>query len=79
MRPDSVHRRLAAQVKRQFTISDNDETCKKAFSDFWADFKGSQFDPDKDRIALVTLRGTSVLLDGFNSLLFRFAFKMTLW
>ncbi len=69
MRPDGVRRRLAAQVKCQFTISEKDETCKKAFGDFWADFKGSEFDPDKDRFALVTLRGTSVLLDGFNSLL----------
>ncbi len=69
VRPDGVRRRLAAQVKRQFTISEKDETCKKAFGDFWADFKGSEFDPDKDRFALVTLRGTSVLLDGFNSLL----------
>jgi len=69
MRPDGVRRRLAAQVKRQFTISEKNGTCKKAFGDFWADFKGSEFDPDKDRFALVTLRGTSVLLDGFNSLL----------
>lgn len=68
-RPDSVRRRLATQIKRQFTISEKDETCKKAFGDFWADFKGSEFDPATDRFALVTLRGTNVLLDGFNSLL----------
>ena len=69
LRPDGVRRRLAAQVKRQFTISEKDEVCKKAFGDFWADFRGSEFDPTKDRLALVTLRGTNVLLDGFNSLL----------
>jgi hypothetical protein len=68
-RPDGVVRRLAMQVKRQFTISEKDETCKKAFGDFWADFRGSEFDPAKDRFALVTLRGTNVLLEGFNSLL----------
>ncbi|WP_239681316.1 AAA family ATPase [Ectothiorhodospira variabilis] len=69
MRPDGVRRRLAAQVKRQFTISPKDETCKNAFRDFWADLNGSEFDSDTDRLALVTLRGTSVLLDGFNTLL----------
>lgn len=68
-RPDGMRRRLATQIKRQFTISDKDETCKKAFGDFWTDFRGSEFDPATDRFALVTLRGTNVLLDGFNSLL----------
>ncbi len=69
IRPDGVLRRLATQVKRQFKISEKDETCRKAFGDFWADFKGTEFDPAMDRFALVTLRGTNVLLDGFNSLL----------
>jgi hypothetical protein len=69
VRPDGVRRRLAAQVKRQFTIGEKDETCKKAFGNFCADFKGPKFDPATDRFALVTLRGTNVLLDGFNSLL----------
>jgi hypothetical protein len=69
LRPDGVRRRLAAQVKRQFAISEKDDICKKALGDFWADFRGSEFDPAKDRLALVTLRRTNVLLDGFNSLL----------
>ncbi len=69
MRPDGVRRLLASQVKLQFTVSEKDEICKKAIADFWADFKGSKFDPEKDRFALITLRGTNVLLDGFNSLL----------
>jgi hypothetical protein len=68
-RPDGVVRRLAMQVKRQFTISAKDATCKKAFGDFWTDFRSSEFDPAKDRLALVTLLGTIVLLGGFNSLL----------
>ncbi|MGI9575357.1 hypothetical protein ACRYJU_14855 [Alloalcanivorax xenomutans] len=68
-RPDGVVRRLAMQVKRRFTVSEKDDTCKKAFGDFWADFRGSEFDAAKDRFALVTLRGTDVLLDKFNSLL----------
>lgn len=69
LRPDGVRRRLALQVKRQFTISDKDEACKKAFFDFWADFVGSEFDPSRDRLGLATLRGTNALLNGFDSLL----------
>jgi len=68
-RPDGTVRRLATQVKRHFTISEKDDTCRKAFDDFWTDFRGGEFDPAKDRFALVTLRGTYVLLDAFNSLL----------
>lgn len=68
-RPDGVQRRLAAQVKRQFKISENDDVCTKAFGDFWSDFSGDEFDPDLDRLALITLRGTNTLLDAFNSLL----------
>ena len=63
-------RQLAAQVKRRFTISSKNEDCKKAFSDFWSDFKrNDKFDPKKDRFALVTLRGTDTLLNSFNSVL----------
>lgn len=69
VRPDGVRRRLAAQVKRQFKIREKDENCQKTFSDFWADFMGSEFDPANDRFALVTLRGTNVLLSGLNGLL----------
>lgn len=68
-RPDGVVRRLAMQVKRQFTISEKNEACRKAFGDFWADFRGTEFDPANDRFSLVTLQGTTVLLDSFNSLL----------
>src|SRR5215510_10371064 len=59
LRPDGVRRRLAAQVKRQCTISEKDDVCKKAFVDFWADFRGSEFDSAKDCLALLTLRGTN--------------------
>lgn len=68
-RPDGVVRRLAMQVKRQFTISEKNEACRKAFGDFWTDFRGAAFDSANDRFGLVTLRGTTVLLDSFNSLL----------
>ncbi len=63
-------RQLAAQVKLRFTISSKNEDCRKAFSDFWSDFKrNDKFDPKRDRLALVTLRGTDTLLHAFNSLL----------
>lgn len=63
-------RQLAAQIKLRFTISSKNEDCKKAFSDFWSDFKSNdKFDPKTDRLAIVTLRGTNALLNAFNSLL----------
>jgi hypothetical protein len=63
-------RKLAGQVKRAFTISATDDECKKAFQDFWADFKDPQhFTPATDRFALVTLRGTNTLLEHFAGLL----------
>lgn len=63
-------RKLAGQVKRSFTVSATDDECKKAFQDFWADFKdATHFDPATDRFALVTLRGTNTLLEHFAGLL----------
>lgn len=63
-------RKLAAQVKRNFTVSSSDAACKKAFADFWADFQNRDvFDPEFDRLALITLRGTNTLLDKFAGLL----------
>ncbi len=66
----SGHRKLACQVKRAFTISASDDACKKAVKDFWEDFKSPElFSPDKDRFALVMLRGTNTLLEHFSGLL----------
>ena len=63
-------RKLATQVKRKFTVSQNSDESKKAFCDFWKDFKHNQkFNFEIDRLALVTLRGTDTLLNSFNSLL----------
>lgn len=63
-------RKLAMQVKRNFQISRSQPVCKKAFADFWRDFNDTEkFDVENDRLALVTLRGTNVLLDKFGSLL----------
>lgn len=63
-------RKLAGQVKRSFTVSATDDECKKAFQDFWADFKDARhFSSARDRFALVTLRGTNTLLEYFAGLL----------
>lgn len=70
VRADGFRRRLALQVKRQFTVSDKDDECRKTFSDFWGDFNAAErFNRELDRFGLVTLRGTNVLLEGFNGLL----------
>jgi hypothetical protein len=62
--------RLVGQVKRSFTISAADEECKKAIGDFWKDFKNADpFNPEHDRLVLVTLRGTNTLLEKFVGLL----------
>lgn len=63
-------RKLAGQVKRSFTVSATDQECKKAFQDFWVDFKDAgHFNSATDRFALVTLRGTTVLLEHLAGLL----------
>jgi hypothetical protein len=63
-------RSLLIQAKRTFTVSDKNDECIKAISDFWADFKAdSPFDPETDRFALVTQFGTTTLLKQFTSLL----------
>lgn len=62
--------RLVGQVKRSFTISATDDECKKAIGDFWKDFKkAAPFNPQHDRLVLVTLRGTDTLLKDFVGLL----------
>lgn len=62
-------RNLAGQVKRSFTVSASDKECAQAVTDFWRDFNGPHFSKDRDRLALVTLRGTNTLLEHFGSLL----------
>lgn len=62
--------RLVGQVKRSFTISATDDECKKTIGDFWKDFKKADpFNPQHDRLVLVTLRGTDTLLKDFVGLL----------
>jgi hypothetical protein len=69
-RAGAVNARLVGQVKRGFTISAADDECKKAIGDFWKDFKKAHpFNPQHDRFAIVTLRGTNTLLGNFVGLL----------
>ena len=69
-RANAVTAKLAMQVKRTFTISATDDDFKKTIGDFWQDFKkAAPFIPETDRLVLVTLRGTNVLLQHFAGLL----------
>lgn len=63
-----AERKLLGQVKRTFTISASDEDCVKAIIDFWDDFAHPTF-TGADRLVLVVLRGTNVLLENFAGLL----------
>ena len=66
----AANARLVGQVKRSFTISAEDDECKKAIGDFWKDFKNADpFNPQHDRFVLVTQRGTNTLLENFVGLL----------
>jgi hypothetical protein len=70
VRADGAQRRLALQIKRQFTVSGKNDDCRKTFSDFWSDFREEgRFIREIDRFGLVTLRGTEVLLNDLNSVL----------
>jgi hypothetical protein len=63
-------RNLAGQVKRTFTVSSSDGDCRKTIEDAWQDFRNARvFSADNDGLAIVTLRGTNVLLGHFSSLL----------
>lgn len=68
-RTDGSHRKLLGQVKRSFTVSSSDPDCKGAITDCWLDFGDSKFSPATDRFAIVTLRGSNVLLEHFEGLL----------
>jgi hypothetical protein len=62
-------KKLAGQVKRNFTVSAANDDCVQAIGDFWKDFTGARFSSDNDRLVLVTLRGTNTLLEHFVGLL----------
>lgn len=63
-------RKILCQVKRTFSVSATDSECCKAIIDFWKDFRESpEFSVDHDAFAVITLRGTDVLLRHFGGLL----------
>ncbi len=63
-------RKLAVQVKRNFSVSASNADCCKTMQGFWDDFQASdRFNESEDRLAIVTQHGTSVLLNSFNSVL----------
>ncbi len=63
-------RQLAAQVKRAFVVSRQDDECRKTFEDFWKDFHaGTVFHRNRDCFALITLRGTATLFGSLVPLL----------
>ena len=62
-------RNLLGQVKRSFTVSAVNQDCVRAVTDYWNDFNASHFSKDHDRFVLVTLRGTTTLLEHFVGLL----------
>ncbi len=65
-----VRRKLAAQVKRTLSIRASDDDCRATIERFWDDFKAEdRFDERQDRLAIISLHGTSVLLQSFGSLL----------
>ena len=68
-RIDGTQRKLLGQVKRSFSVSASDPDCKGAITDCWLDFAGTKFSAATDRCAIVTLRGSNVLLEHFEGLL----------
>ena len=70
MTNQGARRQLALQVKRRFTVSAHDDLSKQAITEFWNDFRYNEnFSHDVDRLALVVLKGTDVLLNDLNKLL----------
>ena len=69
-RGDGSKRRLAAQIKRTFTISSANKDCSDTIGGAWQDFQSeSRFNKSEDVLAIITLRGSERLLAHFGTLL----------
>jgi hypothetical protein len=68
-RAAAAPQKLAGQVKRNFMVSAANEDCVQAIGDFWKDFNATHFSTENDRLVLVTMRGTNMLLEHFVGLL----------
>jgi hypothetical protein len=67
---DGTERRLAAQVKRTFTIGSGNKECVETIGGAWKDFQsGSRFNKSEDVLAIITLRGTERLMAHASTLL----------
>ena len=65
-----ARKKLAVQVKLSFNVSASNADCRKTIEGFWDDFQANdRFNESEDRLAVITLHGTSTLLQSFNSLL----------
>lgn len=63
-------RKLVCQVKQTVKVSASDEEFAKTIRDAWGDFKNQGlFAPSRDRLAIITLRGTDAFLRHFAGLL----------
>ena len=68
--PQHGQRKLAIQVKRTLHIRTSSTDCQETFQGFWKDFNDpDRFDPERDALVIVTLRGTNTLLEGLGGLL----------
>ena len=60
-------RKLAAQVKRTFTVSANNDDCCETVQGMWDDFlAGDRFASSTDQLAIVTLPGKSTQYSGIS-------------
>lgn len=63
-------RKLVCQVKQTVKVSAADDEFKKTIEDAWGDFKNQGLlDRSRDRLAIITLRGTDAFLRHFAGLL----------
>lgn len=62
-------RRLLGQIKRKVSIGTSDKDFVTTVTDAWHDFKAKDFDEQRDRFVLITLRGSNTLLEHFSALL----------
>ncbi|HEY3863700.1 MAG TPA: hypothetical protein VGO59_17635 [Verrucomicrobiae bacterium] len=61
---------FAAQIKRSFKVSRNDEDFQKTIGAAWLDYVAKDlFNPQTDAFGIITLRGTDTLLNHFATLL----------
>ena len=67
---DGKRRTLAAQIKRAFSVSSQNEECVRTIQGMWDDFiADDRLNHPIDQLAIIVLHGTSTILHDFSSLL----------